>query len=132
MTDELELPTGWTIWHEEPARRLILAYRPDVFSGGEFPAECLPTIFISDRPHRHRRPEQRDESYSSDIWHLTFFLEPDVVLHSENHGNRDQAVDAAIRLAEQFSTGDLNYRGAYQVPREQYLDQLDQLVSRDA
>jgi len=33
-----------------------------------------------------------------------------------------------LDLAERFADGEIDYRGAYQVPREGYFDELDELV----
>lgn len=129
--DEAGLPDGWTIWNDEPGGRRVLAYRPDVFDSQAFPAPCLPTIFLSDGPHRNRRPERIAGGRSPD-WYVTFYLEPDVVLAEERFESRDAAVEGTIALARRFADGELDHRGAYQVPREAYLDRLDELVGRDA
>ena len=57
MIDTLEeaaLGDGWRVWNAE-TDRVILAYRPDVFDGGEFPAACMPTLYVT-HGQRNRRP----------------------------------------------------------------------------
>ncbi|WP_331233398.1 DUF5820 family protein [Natronorarus salvus] len=125
------LPEGWVRWNEEPEGRLILAYRPDVFDSSAFPAPCLPTLYVSNGPHRNRRPEQRAEGYRSECWYVTFYLEPDVSLAEERYDDRAGAVEGALSLAERFSNGTIAYREAYRVPRESYLDRLDELTERE-
>jgi hypothetical protein len=39
--------------------------------------------------------------------------------------SRAAAVETAVETARAFAAGDLDYRGAYQRPREAYLDELD-------
>lgn len=125
--DDGDLPEGWTLWHEEPNGRTILAYRPDVFDGAGFPAACLPTIYLSPGSPR-RRPEAR----SDDGWTVTLYLEPEVEAAVEAHDGREAAVEAARTLARRFAAGDVDYRGQYQVPREAYFDRLDELTGREA
>ncbi|MEM4780435.1 MAG: DUF5820 family protein [Halalkalicoccus sp.] len=130
--DEEELPTGWERWSDEPDRT-VFVYRPDVFDSRAFPAACMPTLYLSNGPHRHRRPEQRHAtSRSIEAWYLTLYLEPEVVLAEERYDDRTSANEAALDLARRFSDGELDYRGAYQVPRESYLDRLDELTGREA
>jgi hypothetical protein len=128
MTDDADPPEGWTLWNDEPDGRRILVYRPDVFRESEFPAECLPTIFVSNGP-RGRRPtgRRRDDP----TWHVTLFLEPEVEGASETFDTREAALTGATDLARQFAAGDVDYRAAYQVPREAYFDRLDELTGRD-
>ncbi|WP_122087916.1 DUF5820 family protein [Halalkalicoccus subterraneus] len=125
-----EPPAGWTRWSDEPDRQ-VFVYRPDVFDSQTFPAPCLPTLYLSDSPHRSRRPEQR-YNRGGNGWYLTLYLEPEVVLTEERYDDRAAADDAAAVLTRRFSDGELDYRGAYQVPREAYLDRLDELTGREA
>ncbi len=125
------LPEGWVQWNEEPEGRLILAYRPDVFDSSAFPAPCLPTLFVSNGPHRNRRPEQRAEGYRSRDWFVTFYLEPDVSVAERRYDDRAEAVEGALSLAARFADGEVAYREAYQVPREAYLGRLDELTGRE-
>lgn len=125
-----EFPREWELWSDEPDRRVVV-YRPDVFDSQAFPAPCLPTLYLSNGPHRNRRPEQRHER-GGGAWYLTLYLEPDVVLAEERYDDRADADAAAADLAARFADGDLDHRGAYQVPRETYLDRLDQLTGREA
>jgi len=122
-----DLPDGWTVWHEESGGRVILAYRPDVFDTDAFSAACLPTIYLSPGSPR-RRPGARQD----DGWTVTLFLEPDVDARVETADTRDAGVDVAIDLARAFAAGEIDYRDAYQVPREGYFDRLDELVGREA
>lgn len=90
----------------------------------------MPTLYLSNGPHRHRRPEQRS-GVSSGEWYLTLYLEPDVVLTEERYGDHESAVQASSDLARRFSSGELDYRASYQVPREAYLNRLDELTGRE-
>lgn len=125
-----EPPAGWERWSDEPDRQ-VFVYRPDVFDSRAFPAPCLPTLYLSNGPHRNRRPEQRYGSPSGE-WYLTCYLEPDVVLAEKRYDDRARAEADANELARRFAAGELDYRGAYQVPREEYLDRLDELTGREA
>ncbi|MWV64834.1 hypothetical protein GRS48_08365 [Halorubrum sp. JWXQ-INN 858] len=119
------LPDGWRVWNEEPGGRTILVFRPDVFDGDELPAECLPTIYLTNGSRR-RRPGAGQ--YATDEWHVVLFLEPEVEAVAETYDDRADAVDAAVAVAKRFASGGVDYRGAYQVPREAYFDALDGLV----
>lgn len=124
-----ELPESWIVWTQEPEGRVILAYRPDVFDADEFPAECLPTIYVTNGS-RNARPGAGQ--LQTDEWHATLFAEPEIELVSETHGSRDAAIDAAVGVAERFADGEVDYRGAYQVPREAYFAELDRLTGQTA
>jgi hypothetical protein len=122
-----DLPDGWTVWHEESGGRAILAYRPDVFDTDAFPAPCLPTIYLSPGSPRRRPGANRGSG-----WTITLFLEPEVDARVETADTREAGVDVALDLARAFASGDIDYRAAYQVPRESYFDRLDELVGREA
>ena len=122
------LPEGWVVWNEEPEGRVILAYRPDVFDADAFPAECLPTLYVTNGS-RNARPGAGQ--YQTDEWHATLFAEPEIELENETRESREAAIDAAVAVAERFAAGEVDYRGAYQVPREQYFDELDALTGQD-
>ena len=122
------LPDGWRVWNREPSGRVILAYRPDVFDGDDLPAECLPTIYLTNGA-RNARPGSGQ--YATDEWHVVLFLEPEVEAAAETYDDRSAAVDAAVDVAERFAAGEVDYRGAYQVPREGYFERLDELVGAD-
>jgi hypothetical protein len=124
-----ELPAGWQVWNAEETR-CILAYRPDVFDSEAFPAPCLPTIYLS-KGKRGRRPG-RHEPAPTDPWYVTLFLEPDVNRDEETYDSRAAAVEGARDLAARFTAGEIDYRGLYQVPREAYLDELDELTGDSA
>ena len=121
--DSDALAPGWQVWNEEPTR-IILAYRPDVFDGGEFPAECMPTIYLT-RGRRTRRPGGQRQG--SD-WHVTLYLEPDVDDGGDSFETKEAAVEGARERAAAFVAGDVDYRDMYQVPREAYFSKLDELV----
>ncbi|WP_129113342.1 DUF5820 family protein [Halegenticoccus tardaugens] len=121
------LPDGWTVWNDEPEGRGILAYRPDVFDTNRFPAPCLPTIFVTNGSRR-RRPGA--SQVPTDEWHVTLFLEPEVEAGTETYDTRDAAVAGAISYARRFASGEIDYRGLYQVPREEYFERLDELTGR--
>lgn len=122
------LPEGWEVWSAESEGRVILAYRPDVFDAGDFPAPCLPTIYVSDGSRRARPGAGQRRT---DEWHVTLFLEPDVAAESATFDGRDEAIEAAVETADRFAGGEIDYRSAYQVPRPDYLDRLDELTARD-
>ena len=122
-----DLPDGWQVWNAEETRS-ILAYRPDVFDSEAFPAPCLPTIYLS-KGQRGRRPGPHRPA-PEDPWYVTLFLEPDVNRDPETFDSREAAVAGAGDLAARFSAGELDYRALYQVPREEYLDELDELTGR--
>ncbi|MFB6123511.1 MAG: DUF5820 family protein [Haloferacaceae archaeon] len=122
------LPEGWSVWHEDPDGRGILAYRPDVFDSEAFPAPCLPTIYVTNGSPRPRPGASHRETPE---WSVLLFLEPDVERSAETYDSREAAVEAATDLAARFADGDVDYRGLYQVPREAYLDRLDELTGRE-
>jgi hypothetical protein len=119
-----DLPDGWVVWSEDDAQ-LVLAYRPDVFEGQTFPAACLPTIRVRQRPPDRQR---RRAGEAHDGWWVSLGLEPGVRLRAADRRaeSREAAVAAAVETARAFAAGDLDYRGAYQRPREAYLDELDE------
>lgn len=121
------LPDGWTVWHEESGGRAILAYRPDVFDTEAFPAACLPTIYLSPGS-----PRRRPGTGQGDGWTVTLYLEPEVDARVDTAETREAGIETAIDLAGEFARGAVDYRAAYQVPREDYFDRLDELVGREA
>jgi len=120
-----ELPADWHVWNAEPEGRVILAYRPDVFDSAAFPAACLPTIYVTNGSPR-RRPGAG--AVETDHWQVKLFLEPDVEIRTDAFDDREAALDGAVAAARGFAAGEIDYRAAYQVPREGYLDRLDELV----
>lgn len=120
-----DLPGGWRLWNEEPDGRVILAFRPDVFDADRFDPACLPTIYLSNGSRR-RRPSAGAATTSD--WHVTLFLEPEVEAEETVHDDRTAGVAAMLDLAERFADGEIDYRDVYQVPRERYFDELDELV----
>jgi len=119
------LPDGWQVWTEEPSGRAILVYRPDVFGGDEFPAACLPTIYLTNGSQRARPGAGQ---YATDEWHVVLYLEPEVEALTETYETREHGAAGAIDAASRFVTGAIDYRAAYQVPREEYLNRLDSLI----
>lgn len=117
------LPDGWVVWSEE-REKVVFAYRPDVFDGGDYPAPCLPTIYLT-CGQRDRRPGGRRVGAD---WFVTLYLEPDVDGPADRYPDREAAVDGAVSVASEFANGDVDYRDLYQIPREEYLDRLDELT----
>jgi hypothetical protein len=126
--DPAALPDGWQVWNDDD-RRTVLVYRPDVFDGGEFPAPCLPTIYVT-HGRRNRRPGVEREAPPGASWVVTLYLEPDVSAPEELFDSRPAALEGARDLAARFARGDVDYRGLYQVPREEYFARLDELTGR--
>lgn len=127
--DLTDLPEEWTVWNEEHEGRVILAFRPDVFDSQAFPAPCMPTIYVTNGSRRQRPGVSRIET---DTWYATLLLEPEVEGPTEAFDSRDAAVDGAVDVARRFAAGDVDYRDLYQVPREEYLDELDELTEANA
>lgn len=125
------LPDEWVVWTDEEEGRSVLVYRPDVFDTQSYPPECLPTIYLTgqhpDRPagERQRGPEQ---------WYVLLYLEPDVRARDveASYDARTEAVAGAVEVATAFARGEIDYRDLYQVPREEYFEELDELTGRDA
>jgi len=119
------LSEAWTVWNRTE-EKLILAYRPDVFDSQRFPAPCLPTMYLT-RGKRTRRP---GATRSGEDWYVTLYLEPEVERSPDSYADREAAVAGAVELANRFAAGELDYRALYQVPREDYLDELDERTGR--
>ncbi len=128
--DESDLGDGWRVWSAEEDR-VVLAYRPDVFDGGEFPAPCLPTLYVT-RGRRTRRPEGNRNLPPDAPWMVTLYLEPEIDREPETYDSFSAARSAAAELTRRFVAGDVDYRALYQVPRERYLRKLDELTGRGA
>lgn len=122
-----DLPAAWTVW-DEADQRCVLAYRPDVFDSRAFPAPCLPTVYVT-KGERGRRPGPHNPD-PSDPWYVTLYLEPDVGTDADTYGSREAALAGAVDLAARFADGDVDYRSLYQVPREDYFAELDDLTGR--
>ncbi|MBX0323499.1 hypothetical protein EGH21_10710 [Halomicroarcula sp. F13] len=119
------LADDWTVWNETE-EKLVLAYRPDVFDSHDFPAPCLPTIYLT-RGKRTRRPGL---DRTGEDWYVTLYLEPEVDRDAETFADREAAVAAAVDIANRFASGEFDYRALYQIPRDDYLDELDDLTGR--
>ena len=120
-----DLAAGWEVWTEGETR-CVLAYRPDVFDSDAFPAPCLPTIYLT-KGQCGRRPGQHQPT-PDDPWFVTLFLEPEIEVDASRHADRADAVEGARDLAARFAAGEFDPREYYQVPREEYLDELDALL----
>jgi len=119
------LTEDWTVWNRTDAE-LILAYRPDVFDSENFPPPCLPTIYLT-HGKRTRRP---GADRTGEDWYVTLYLEPEVDHQAETTPDRASAVETAVDLANEFAAGEFDFRSLYQVPREAYLDELDELTGQ--
>jgi hypothetical protein len=120
------LHEDWTVW-SDGERKVIFAYRPDVFDSDHFPAPCLPTLYLT-KGRRRRKPGR--QTRPDDPWYVTLFLEPEVDRDAEEYDSREAAEEGALDVADRFARGEIDYRGLYQVPRDQYLDELDALTGR--
>jgi len=121
------LAAGWELWNREQ-RMVILTYRPDIFDSESFPAPCLPTIHI--RKGTQSRHPGRDDPDPEDPWYVTLYLEPEIEGPRQQYDSKAEARDGALELAEQFATGEIDYRGIYQVPRPKYFEKLDELTGQ--
>ncbi len=126
--ERASLPDGWRVWNEEPDGRVILVYRPDVFNSQDFPAVCLPTLYVTNGSPR-RRPGSG--AVETDQWHVKLFFEPEIEAESERYDSREDALAGAVGCAERFVDGDVAYRELYQVPRPDYFNELDRLLDID-
>ena len=126
MSDLDDLPEGWVVWNDADDRSVVV-YRPDVFDTQAFDAACLPTIYLT-RGRRSRRPGRQRAPGTENTWYVTLFLEPEVERDAETFDSRSEAIAGTVALAERFAAGEVDYRGLYQVPREAYLDELDDLT----
>lgn len=124
-----DAPAGWEVWHAGDDGRVVLTYRQDVFDGGEFPAACMPTAYLT-RGRRNARRPGPDRDSGAD-WFVTLFLEPEVTVIEERFERRTDALDRLRAVAANFAEGAVDYRDAYQVPRDAYLEKLDELTGCD-
>ena len=132
MSDDASLPGGWVPWSEEADGRTVLAYHPDVFDGSNFPAACLPVLYVTHGARTRRPGMNPTDRTTGDDWFVTLYLEPDVHLRPvRRFETREAAIEDAYTLAARFDAGEVDYRGLYQVPREDYLDRLDELTGDD-
>jgi hypothetical protein len=122
-------PSGWTVWNDEPRGRRILVFHPEKFNEtNDLPAPCLPTILVSNRSRAARPGASR---VRTGTWHAVLTLEPEVEAVVEAFDSRAAAVAGANDIADRFADGEIDYRAAYQVPRETYFDRLDEVVGRE-
>jgi hypothetical protein len=123
-----ELAEGWEVWSEQE-RKVVLAYRPDVFDTQSFPAACLPTLYIT-HGQQNRRPG-REQPTPETPWYVTLYLEPEVNRSADRYESRNEAIEGARVLARAFADGEIDYRGLYQIPRAEYFEHLDELTGWD-
>jgi hypothetical protein len=126
MVEKSALGEGWTVWNAD-GDRLVFAYRPDVFDGSTFPAPCLPTVYVA-RGRRNRRPEGNRGLPPDAPWLVRLRLEPEIDCEPDAYDTRTAAIEGAVELTERFAAGEIGYRSLYQVPREEYLERLDELT----
>ena len=119
-----DVPSGWRVWTDSE-RKAVLVYRPDVFDSDDFPAPCLPTIYVT-KGKRRRLPGR--QTRPNDPWYVTLFLEPAVDRDADTYDTRAAAETGARDLAAAFAAGEVDYRDLYQVPREAYFERLDELI----
>jgi hypothetical protein len=62
---------------------------------------------------------------------VTLYLEPEVNRPPDAHDTIGAAMETAEELTRRFADGEIDYRSLYQVPREEYLAELDALTGRD-
>ncbi len=120
-------PEGWDVWNAEEGGLAVFVFRPDVFDSSTFPPECLPTLRVTrGSPGTKRRRAGREKTG----WGVALFMEPEVRVREcdRQAGSREDALAAARTVMESFAAGDVDYRGAYQVPRDEYVAELDRLV----
>ncbi|QLK25290.1 DUF5820 family protein [Natrinema zhouii] len=131
--DRSRLPDGWTVWSQGDDGRLVLAYRPDVFNAADFPAPCLPTLYLTHGKRTRRPGVNPADTVDSADWFVTLYLEPDVSLNETlRFPTREEALERTVTLARRFDDGEIDYRSLYQVPREAYFDRLDDLTGDDS
>lgn len=128
MLSDASLGDGWTVWNATDDRA-IAVYRPDVFEESNFPAPCLPTVYVA-RGRRTRRPEGNRNLPPDAPWLVRLRLEPEIDRDPEAYDTRREAIEATERLTREFATGEIDYRALYQLEREAYLDALDELTGR--
>ncbi|TMT86166.1 hypothetical protein E2L06_05975 [Haloterrigena sp. H1] len=130
--DRSSVPDGWEVWSEGADGRLVLAYRPDVFNAADFPAPCLPTLYLTHGKRTRRPGVNPADTADSEDWFVTLYLEPDVSLDETLRvPTREAAIERTVELAREFDAGEIDYRELYQVPREGYFERLDELTGED-
>lgn len=131
MTTFEDLPAGWAVWSDEPDGRAVLVYRPDVFDSEAYPPECLPTLYLTNGPKRRRRPRSPADRRRRDTWHVTLYVEPEIEYpDAPEFDSREAAVAGAVDLARRFADGDVDVRGLYQHPPEEYVSRLEEMTGR--
>ena len=103
----------------------MLVYRADVVGGGDLRGAWLATMYGTNGA-RNGRPGSGE--CATEEWHVVLFLEPEIEAVSETLESREAGAAAAVDVAERFAGGEVDYRAAYQVPREAYFERLDEFV----
>lgn len=127
--DSGALPEGWMVWDHQEHDSLILAFRPDEFDGERFPPQCLPTIYVREGVKDLRQAGPQPAPGSEDTYTVRLFLEPEVVSEVQVCDTWEDAMDTALTVADAFATGEFDIRGLYQLPREAYLDHIEELIA---
>lgn len=129
MLEEEALGTGWQIWTHD-SEIIVLVFRPDIFDGDNLPAECLPTITVT-QGVQTRRPKYETATSENSPWTVLLYLEPDVSTQPILCDTRENALIQASTLSQTFSAGAIPIRELYQVPRHHYLDTLEDVIARE-
>jgi len=58
-------------------------------------------------------------------------LRAEIEAIAETYESPEAGAAAAVDVAERFVAGDVDYRAAYQVPREEYFERLDEYVGEE-
>lgn len=127
---DADLPDGWTVWHDRPDDIVVLAYRPDLFDGSNYPAACLPTIAIKPERVRGRRGRPRPAGAASS-WTATLTLEPDVEIARRTGDDRKTAIEAGLTLASAFVGNEFDLRSSYPDPHRPYLERLEAIIQSE-
>lgn len=128
--NDADLPPGWTVWHDRPDDIVVLAYRPDLFDGSNYPAACLPTIAI--KPERLRGPRGKPRpAGAATSWTATLTLEPDVVIERRTASEREAAIETARALASAFVSNEYDLRSSYPDPHQSYLERLEATIQNE-
>ena len=122
-----DLPAGWEVWSVESQGPTVLVYRSDIFDTSAFPAECMPTMFVS----QFRDPRKGPTPASENPWQVELRLEPAILLASQQADDREAAIAAAMDLGSAFINGEFDIYAAYGEPRECYLAKIESLIERD-
>ena len=118
-------PDGCQAGNVEQTGQATVGYGPDSYAHLTLPSTCLPTIYLTNGSRR-KRPGAGQ--YATDEWHVVLYLEPEIEAVTQTYETRERGAEGAIDVAGQFVDGDVDYREAYQVPRDAYFERLDEYV----